>query len=72
MVIPFFGRGKAFALAILFLIAGDILMGSLYYVFNHTLFIILAIVSRLLQGAETSLAITLGFALLSVAFPQSI
>ena len=72
IIIPYLGRGKAFTLAIASLIGSAILIGSLNFVLNPSLFMSIAIVARLVQGAATSLALTLGFALLSVAFPHEI
>ena len=72
LIIPYLGRSLAFVLSILSLMLGSVLMASLYFVFNQWAFITIALFARLLQGAATSLSLTLAFVFLSLSFPDTL
>lgn len=71
-LIPLIGRPNALLLSVLSLIAASIILGSLKYVLNRFAFVFLAVAARLLQGLASSFTLTLGLAILSVAFPDKV
>ena len=72
IIIPTIGRSFSFFIGALSQILSLTLLGLLNRVSSNSLFLILAIVARLLQGAGTSIMVILIFAFISVAYPNKL
>ena len=69
VVIPRFGRSGSFLIGALFQLISMMMLGSLYYIGSNTPFLVTAIFARIIQGAGSSIMVTISFALTSLTYP---
>ena len=69
VLIPRFGRPLPFFFGALSQLFSMLMLCSLQYIHSNTLFLTVAVGARILQGAGSSLMITICFALAALAYP---